>query len=146
MLSIQDIKALPKITAFRYDVKIWNSEGEEETLLQVLTTAAEETGDSVELNILLPAGITSAWMASLVASLPSISKIYIDHETDNGKIAYSTLHRITGFLGWKTKVSADSNSFLYLSASYSSEVSFPIAQSEEGIANWLKDMNKEDEK
>ena len=145
VLTLEQLKKLPKIASFRFDLTIKNIEGESEDVISALTTKVEERDNGITLGIMIPEPVSTAYVSSLIAFLKDIATITVDHNRSDNTLAFSTLHRIISFDNWKLVGSVEEAKPTVIEASYSSEVSFPVTQSEDGIGDWLEALKGREE-
>lgn len=138
MISIEDLRKLPKLAEFRFGVELTNYEDEVEDVIAALVNDVVETNKSVEIKLWIPEPASTGYIASLLTSLRNISLITISHKRSNGTTLFQTLHRVVGFENWKIEGHADEVSFTPLTVTYATEVSFPVTQPVEGLNEWLK--------
>lgn len=145
VITLEQLKSLPKVASYRFNLTINNIEGESEDVLNALTAKVEERDNGITLGIMIPEPASTAYVSSLVAFLKDISTITVDHNRSDDTTTFSTLHRIISFDGWKLTGSTEEVKPALIEASYSSEVSFPVSQSEAGISDWLKTLKGREE-
>ena len=142
MITIEDLRSLPKLSQFRFDVELENYEGEKEEVLAALVSKVSEKSDGVKLTLWIPEPASTGYVASLIASLQGITDITVSHNRSDDSTLFKTLHRVTNFSGWQLDGDCDEASFCPLTATYSTEVSFPVSQPVEGLNEWLKEQGE----
>ena len=142
MISIEDLRNLPKLSQFRFDVELENYEGEKEEVLASLVSKVSERSDSVKLTLWIPEPASTGYVASLITSLQGITGITVSHNRSDDSTLFKTLHRVIGFSGWQIDGDCDEVGFCPLTATYSTEASFPISQPVEGLNEWLKEQGE----
>ena len=68
-ITIDELRRLPKLAEFRFDIELENYEGEDEKVLAALVAKVTERNDSVKLTLWIPEPASTGYIASLVASL-----------------------------------------------------------------------------
>ena len=142
MISIEDLRNLPKLSQFRFDVELENYDGEKEEVLASLVSKVSERNDRVELTLWIPEPASTGYVASLITSLQGITGITVSHNRSDDSTLFKTLHRVINFGGWRIDGDCDEVGFCPLTATYSTEVSFPISQPVEGLNEWLKEQGE----
>lgn len=142
MVTIEELRRLPKLAEFRFDVEFENYEGEKEEALAAFISKVSERSDGVDLRMWIPEPATTGYIASLLTSLRGITGITISHKRSNDSVLFKTLHRVINFKGWQIDGDCEKNEFTPLTVSYSTEVSFPITQPVEGINEWLQEQGE----
>ena len=145
MLTIEDLKKMPKIQAFRFDTRIFTGNSEYEETLSALTQTVVEGSDSVKLRIVLPEDLTPSAFSMLLSSLSLVTKIEVDHLKGNNEMIFMVRHSIMDYDGWSMVTSCTKPEILVLEATYSSVPSVPTEQSIEGLSDWLNTVNKRGE-
>jgi hypothetical protein len=142
MISLQELRNIPRLSEFRFDIELENYEGEKEELLAALVSSVSERSDSVTFKMYIPEGASTGYIASLLTTLQGITSITISHNRNDNTTAFKTLHRVISFNGWQIDGDCSKTEFKPLSVSYSTEVSFPIMQPVEGLNEWLKEQGE----
>lgn len=142
MVTLDDLRNLPKLSQFRFDVELENYEGEKEEVLAALISKVSERSDGVKLTLWIPEPASTGYVASLIASLQGITGITVSHNRSDDSTLFKTLHRVINFSGWQIDGDCNESGFCPLIATYSTEVSFPISQPVEGLNEWLKEQGE----
>ena len=142
MISLEDLRNLPRLSEFRFDVELENYDGEKEEALATLVSKVSERSDSVKLTLWIPEPASTGYIASLITSLQGITGITVSHNRSDDSTLFKTLHRVIGFSGWQIDGDCDEVGFCPLTATYSTEASFPISQPVEGLNEWLKEQGE----
>ena len=100
MVTLDDLRNLPKLLQFRFDVELENYEGEKEEVLAALISKVSERNDSVKLTLWIPEPASTGYVASLIASLQGITGITVSHNRSDDSTLFKTLHRVTNFSVW----------------------------------------------
>lgn len=141
-ITIDELRRLPKLAEFRFDIELENYEGEDEKVLAALVAKVTERNDSVKLTLWIPEPASTGYIASLVASLQGITGIKVSHNRSDDTTLFKTLHRVIGFTGWQIEGDCEKTGFCPFTVTYSTEVSFPISQPVEGLNEWLKEQGE----
>lgn len=142
MISLEDLRNLPRLSEFRFDVELENYDGEKEEALATLVSKVSERSDSVKLTLWIPEPASTGYIASLITSLQGITGITVSHNRSDDSTLFKILHRVIGFSGWQIDGDCDEVGFCPLTATYSTEASFPISQPVEGLNEWLKEQGE----
>ena len=141
-MTIDELRRLPRLAEFRFDIELENYEGEKEEVLATLVAKVSERSDSVKLTLWIPEPASTGYVASLITSLRGITGITVSHNRSDDSTLFKTLHRVIGFSGWQIDGDCEEVGFCPLIVSYSTEASFPISQPVEGLNEWLKEQGE----
>ena len=142
MISLQELRNIPRLSEFRFDIELENYEGEKEEALAMLVSKVSERNDHVELTLWIPEPASTGYVASLITSLQGITGITVSHNRSDDSTLFKTLHRVIGFSSWQIDGDCEKVGFCPLTVSYSTEASFPISQPVEGLNEWLKEQGE----
>ena len=142
MISLEDLRNLPRLSEFRFDIELENYEGEKEEALATFISKESERNDSVKLTLWIPEPASIGYVTSLITSLQGIAGITVSHKRSDNTTLFKTLHRVINFSGWQIDGDCDEVGFCPLIVTYSTEVSFPISQPVEGLNEWLKEQGE----
>ena len=140
MVTLDDLRNLPKLSQFRFDVELENYEGEKEEVLAALVSKVSERSDGVKLTLWIPEPASTGYVASLIASFQATTGLTVSHNRTADSTLFKTLHRVINFSGWQIDGDCDETGFCPLIATYSTDVSYPISQPVEGLNDWLKEQ------